>query len=61
MRSREERGMRDEEEGGDLSDGVFELAGSDDHLHLEHVTLGDTAGHQLLQNLLLVQPEERDS
>lgn len=42
--------------GSHFSDGVVELSGADDHLHLEDVAFGDAALHQTLQHLLLVQP-----
>ena len=32
------------------------LSGSHDHLHLKDVALRDTAGYELLQHLLAVQP-----
>lgn len=40
-----------------FSDGVIELSGTDDHLHLEDVAFGDAALHQTLQHLLLVQSD----
>lgn len=43
----------------DLANGVLELTSSNDHLHLEDVSLTDTSFHQLLQHLLAVQPTGR--
>lgn len=41
-----------------FSDGVVELSGSDDHLHLKDVAFGHAPLHQALQHLLLIQPEK---
>lgn len=43
--------------GSHFSNGVVELSGADDHLHLEDVAFGDAALHQTLQHLLLVQSD----
>jgi hypothetical protein len=40
-----------------LTYGVIHLASPDNHLHLEDVALGNTGGHQVLQDLLLVEAE----
>ena len=40
-----------------LTHSVAKLPRSHNHLHLEHVTLGDTAIDQLFQYLFPIQPE----
>jgi len=42
---------------GDLGDGVVQLAGLEDHVHLEDVPLGLDPVNNLSQDLLLVEPE----
>lgn len=42
-----------------LSNGVFQLSGPNDYLHLEDVTFGHASLNQSLQHFLLVQPVMR--
>ena len=41
----------------DLSHAVADLSGPYYHLHLEDVALGDTAGNEILEDLLAIQSE----
>lgn len=43
--------------GPHFSNGVVELSGTDDHLHLKDVSFGHAPLHKTLQHLLLVQPD----
>lgn len=43
--------------GPHFSNGVVELSGTDDHLHLKDVSFGHAPLNKTLQHLLLIQPD----